>query len=83
MCRNTKLCYILIVIILLIIAELIFAEPHVYSPWHLFRGFDAIFGFVSSVVLILISKPLLDKLIKRSPDYYESAERNQEEKDHE
>lgn len=45
----------------------------------LFIKFAAI-AFVSSFILIIISKFVLDKILRRDKDYYEKDERDTEEK---
>ena len=39
-----------------------------------------IISFVCSFILIIISKVILDKILRRDKDYYEKDERNMEEK---
>ncbi len=39
-----------------------------------------IISFVCSFILIIISKVILDKILRRDKDYYEKDERNAEEK---
>lgn len=40
----------------------------------------AIISFACSFILIIISKVILDKILRRDKDYYEKDERNMEEK---
>lgn len=39
-----------------------------------------IISFVCSFILIIISKVILDKILRRDKDYYDKDERNMEEK---
>lgn len=68
---SKKLLYLLIPIAVLIAIELLFVHPHANFFWEAWAGYDAVFGFVSSAVLALIAKPLMDDLVKRPEDYYE------------
>lgn len=44
---------------------------HVYFEWENFWGFYSFFGFVSCVIIVLVSKYVLRPLVKRSEDYYD------------
>lgn len=68
---SKKLLYLLIPIMILIGIELLFVHPHANFFWEAWAGYDAVFGFISSAVLVLIAKPLIDGLVKRPEDYYE------------
>ena len=46
-------------------------ERHAYYKWEEAFGFYAFFGFVSCVVLVLISKYILRPLVMRKEDFYE------------
>ena len=46
-------------------------DNHAYYKWEEWWGFYAFFGFVSCVVLVLISKYILRPLVMRKEDYYE------------
>ena len=54
---------------------LLFIEPfvskHPFFPWEHWVGFNAVFGFVAFVVLILVAKYILRPIIKRKEDYYD------------
>ncbi|MFK8051138.1 MAG: hypothetical protein AB8B81_22135 [Halioglobus sp.] len=40
-------------------------------------GFGAVYGFVSCLLMVLVAK-LLGVILKRSPDYYDSQEQEQQ-----
>ncbi len=56
-------------VIISMFAEL-FIHKHVYFPWEDFPFFDASFGFVVFVLLIMIAKYILRPIVKRKEDYY-------------
>ena len=60
---------------LLLASDLLFYsesfEKHAHYQWENWPGFYAVFGFVSCVLLVLVSKYLLRPLVKRSEDYYD------------
>ncbi len=68
---SKKLLYILVPILILAGIELLFVHPHPHFAWEGWVGYDAVFGFISSTILVIIAKPLMDGLIKRPEDYYE------------
>jgi|GEM_PF-3240717 len=70
---SKKLLYILVPILGLVGLELLFVHPHANFFWEAWAGYDAVFGFVSSAVLAVIAKPLMDGMIKRPEDYYEDV----------
>jgi len=46
-------------------------HKHIYFNVEVWSGFYAVFGFVSSVVIILIAKFLLRRLVMRQENYYD------------
>lgn len=70
---SKKLLYILVPILILVALERLFVHPHANFFWEAWAGYDAVFGFVSSAVLAVIAKPLMDGIIKRPEDYYEDV----------
>ena len=44
-----------------------------YLRWEKWPGFSAAFGFVSCVLLVLISKYVLRPLVMRDEDYYDNG----------
>ena len=56
----------------LVIVELMpVHESHGHHWWHVFPGFDLLYGFVGCVFLVLAAKELR-RVVKRDEDYYES-----------
>ena len=65
-----------------IVIDLIFLitgyDKHPYLRWEKWPGFYAVYGFVSCVVLVLISKHLLRPLVMRDEDYYDPKAEKEE-----
>ncbi len=55
-------------------------DKHPYFKWQTWPGFQAAFGFVACVLLVLVAKHVLRPLVMRGEDYYEKDERGPEEK---
>jgi hypothetical protein len=56
-----------------VVAELcvlLFLHPHVTFWWEEIPGFNAIYGFISCAILILVAKAL-GHWLKKEEDYYE------------
>jgi hypothetical protein len=70
--RNVKILLMLLFggcLILLIINFLV--PKHGHLSWEEWSGFYAAYGFVACVLLVLVSKFVLRKLVKRREDYYD------------
>ncbi|MEK6683246.1 MAG: hypothetical protein AABY46_01145 [Nitrospirota bacterium] len=59
-----------IFLLLLIVADL-FLPKHPAFPWEEYPSFYGAYGFVACVSLVLASKYILRKMVKRKEDYYE------------
>lgn len=59
-----------IVLVLLVLPDFFMHKHSLFSPVEAWPGFYAVFGFVSCVVIILVSK-LLGFVLKRKEDYYD------------
>jgi hypothetical protein len=55
-----------------------FIEHHYW--WEGVPGFFAFYGFVGTLLLILLAKSLSKLLVTKSPDYYDKFRKEQEEK---
>jgi len=64
---------ILVVLVLSIIIEVLFAHPHGHEIWHTLPGADIIIGFIGGWILILFAKKLLAPLLQRDEDYYDGG----------
>ena len=62
-------CVILFLLDFLFTAHI--ADKHAYHEWENWVGFYPVFGFVSCVVLVLISKYVLRPLVMRKEDHYD------------
>lgn len=59
-----------IVLVLLVLPDFFLHKHHYFSKVETWPGFYAFFGFISCVVIILVSK-LLGYVLKRKEDYYD------------
>ena len=59
--RDKKKIYILLgtIILLTLILEIFFAEPHHHKPWNLIPGADIVIGFAGAWLLILLAKKIM------------------------
>ena len=55
----------------LVILDLIVPAKYVRFPWDGIGGFGAVYGFVSCVLIIVVSKALGYALLYRPEDYYD------------
>lgn len=67
-----KIIYAFYAICAVLVAADFFVHRHTYHEWEEFPAFYAIFGFVACVILVLLSTQMR-KLVMRSEDYYEDA----------
>lgn len=54
----------------LVLADLFYVNPHPHFEWESSFGFQAWFGFVSFVVIVLLGR-LIRPLLSKPEDYYE------------
>lgn len=61
-------------LVLLVVADFFAPRPHAIFPWDLIPGFSAVYGFVSCILIILVSKFIGHSggLMVRE-DFYETA----------
>jgi uncharacterized membrane protein len=59
------------ILALLVILDVIIPAKYERFPWDGIGGFGALYGFVSCVVIIVVSKALGYALLYRSEDYYD------------
>lgn len=52
-------------------------DKHPYLKWETWPGFHAVYGFVASVILVMVAKHILRPLVMRSDNYYEKDDENQ------
>lgn len=55
------------------ILEFYFAHPHYHNWWNTTPGFNMLFGFVGSALLIFIAKIVMTPLLQRDEDYYKDG----------
>ncbi len=74
--RDKKKIYILLgtIILLTLILEIFFAEPHHHKPWNLIPGADIVIGFAGAWLLILLAKKIMAGLLQRKESYYSGSE---------
>jgi len=78
MSRGTATALIagVIVIVATVALELLSGHgAHAEFWWHRTPGFDALYGFIGCVVIVLASKALGKRWIQRDEDYYERRRR--------
>ena len=56
---------------LLVIADFIIPKHHAIFPWDEIPGFSAVYGFISCVVIIVVSKFIGKVWLQKSEDYYD------------
>lgn len=59
------------ILALLVILDLIIPAKYERFPWDGIGGFGAVYGFVSCVLIIVVSKALGYALLYRPEDYYD------------
>lgn len=55
----------------LVIADIVVPSKYDRFPWESIGGFGAFYGFISCVLIIVVSKVLGYVLLYRSEDYYD------------
>lgn len=68
--RNLLFIFFCIWLLFLLIIEF-FISKHTYWAWEEWPGFNAVFGFVAFVALILTAKYILRPIVKKKENYYE------------
>ena len=58
------------ILALLVVLDLLTPSKYQRFPWDDIGGFGAVYGFVSCVLIIVVSKALGYALLYRSEDYY-------------
>lgn len=81
MSTNKVLLLSTLLLCLSLIAEVVFAHPHVYFWWHSLLGFDIIYGFLGCMIIIVVSKFLGKAFLQRKEDYYGNYSSEREEDD--
>lgn len=74
MSKNKVITISGVVIALSILLEFFVVEHHAHYWWHSFVGFDAIFGFLGCLLLIIVAKGPVTHLVQRDIEYYEGGE---------
>ena len=70
--RKTRWNLLLIVLALIVIADFLVPRDHVKNFWDAIPGWGAVFGFVSCVAIIFVSKFIGHQGgIMRDEDYYD------------
>lgn len=73
MVNNTKtlerIAYVILA--LTVVLDLFIPRDHVYFFWDDIPGFSAVYGFISCIVIIIVSKALGHYWLSRPEDYYD------------
>ncbi len=64
-----KLMYITMVILVLL--DFVIPRHHIAFFWDRIPGFNAVYGFVSCILIIVVSKALGKWWLQKDEDYYE------------
>jgi uncharacterized membrane protein len=72
--RQALTWLMLAVMALLVLADIIIEPAYTRFAWDGIGGFAAFYGFVSCVLIIVISKVLGYRLLYRNEDYYDDDE---------
>ena len=72
--RQALTWLMLVVMALLVLADIIIEPAYTRFPWDAIGGFAAFYGFISCVLIIVISKLLGYRLLYRNEDYYDDDE---------
>lgn len=73
--RRRALTYLMLVVMaLLVLADIVIPAAYTRFPWDGIGGFAAFYGFISCVLIIVISKALGYGLLYRNEDYYDDDE---------
>lgn len=56
---------------LLVISDFIIPKHHAIFPWDEIPGFNAAYGFISCVAIIVAAKLIGKLLLQKSEDYYD------------
>jgi hypothetical protein len=73
--RRRALTYLMLVAMaLLVLADIVIPAAYTRFPWDGIGGFAAFYGFISCVLIIVISKALGYGLLYRNEDYYDDDE---------
>lgn len=73
MVNNTKtlerIAYVILA--LTVVLDLFIPRDHVYFFWDDIPGFSAVYGFISCILIIIVSKALGHYWLSRPEDYYD------------
>jgi uncharacterized membrane protein len=60
-----------VILVMLVVLDLVTPAKYQRFPWDGIGGFGAVYGFVSCVLIIVVSKALGYALLYRREDYYD------------
>jgi len=63
--------YLFAVSLIIVVISGFFIHKHVIFPWDEIPIFNAVYGFISCVLIILISKEIGHKWLMKPEDYYD------------
>ena len=70
--RSQTLKWIFFALLVVVFAaDFLVERHHVEFPWDSIPGFSAVYGFISVVIIIIISKVVGAILVTRKEDYYD------------
>lgn len=60
-----------VILALTVVLDLFIPRDHVYFFWDDIPGFSAVYGFISCILIIIVSKALGHYWLSRPEDYYD------------
>ncbi len=69
--KNNLYKLIIGIVVLVTVLEFFVAHPHYHEWYHEMIGFNIIFGFLGSWLLIILSKMIMMPILQKKEDYYE------------
>lgn len=61
----------LVTLALLVVIDFFLPRPYLHFVWDSFPGFSAVYGFVSCILIIVVSKALGKLWLLKPEDYYD------------
>ena len=67
--KMTKAFYVILALV--VVSDFLVHREHAAFPWDHVPGFSALYGLVSSIVIILVSKAIGHAILMKKEDYYD------------
>lgn len=73
MTKKTLYKIVVTIAVVAAVLEFFLAQPHYHEWWNTTPGFNLLFGFAGSWLLILVAKVIMTPLLQRPEDYYDDG----------